>query len=73
MKKEIIHYRLIFAANVKKQRSRLQISQEELSYLSGLHRTYISSIERGNRNVSIDAMQKISTALDVPLYKLLQE
>ena len=66
------NFRLVFAINVKKIRTNLNLSQESLANLSGLHRTYISSVERAKRNVSIDAMAKISKALSVPLYKLLQ-
>jgi len=41
------------------------ISQEELAFLCGLHRTYISDIERGTRNVSLENIEKIARALNV--------
>ena len=63
----------IFAANVKEYRKKLGISQEDLADLSKLHRTYISSVERSKRNVSIEAMEKIANALGIKLSKLLEE
>ncbi len=48
-------------------------TQEELAYRSGLHRTYISSVERNGRNISIDAMEKIAEAFDVHIAELLEE
>lgn len=46
------------------------LSQQALGEISGLHWTYIGSVERGERNVSIDAMSRIAWALDVPLREL---
>ena len=50
---------------VRKLRKELGISQEELGFRAGLHRTYIGSIERGEQNVSIDNIHKIAKALEV--------
>ncbi len=50
----------------------MDISQEELSFRAGLHRNYISDVERGTRNVSLKAMEKIAHGLDTSLYKLLK-
>ena len=55
--------RLLFGEMVRQKRNALGISQEELSLSCGLHRTYISDIERGTRNVSIDNIGKIAEAL----------
>ncbi len=60
----------LFANNVKKYRNLKGISQEYLAELSGLHRTYISSIECYRRSVSLNNIQKIAKALDVDVYKL---
>lgn len=63
--------RITLGQNIKRARNERNFSQEKLAELSGLHRTYISAIERGIRNVSIDNIQKISSALGVEPYLLL--
>lgn len=63
--------RLLFAKNLKKYRLLKMISQEELAELSGLHRTYVSSVERGIKNISIDNMEKLANALGVDIRELL--
>ena len=52
---------------IKELRYKLGISQEELSFRSGVHRTYIASLEVGKRNVSIVTLEKIVKALEVSL------
>ena len=58
--------RILFGKRVRRLRQARGISQEELAFSSNLHRTYISDIERGTRNVSLDNIYKIAVALDVP-------
>lgn len=65
--------RQILAKNIRTLRLTAHISQEELAELCSLHRTYISDIERGNRNVSIDNIEKIATALHITASDLLKE
>jgi len=60
-----------FGLKVRAARRRLGISQEELAFRCRLHRTYISDIERGARNVSLINIRKISIALKVKPSKLL--
>lgn len=62
-----------FGLVVKTSRERLHISQEALAELAGLHRTYISDIERGFRNVSLKNIEKISMALHFPLWGIFFE
>lgn len=50
---------------IKALRNKLGISQEELGFRSGVHRTYIASLEVGKRNVSIATLEKIVNALEV--------
>ena len=57
--------REIFAANIKRLRKERGMSQEDLAFESGLHRTYISGIERGIRNVGLDNIGVIAEALGV--------
>src|SRR5437868_7687186 len=52
-----------FGAAVRLRRDHLGISQEELAGRAGLHRTYISDIERGARNVSLESIAKLAQAL----------
>ena len=47
-------------------------SQEELAHISGLHRTYIGAIERGERNLTLNSIIKIASALRVNLEELLK-
>ncbi len=52
---------------IKELRGKLGISQEELGFRSGVHRTYIASLEVGKRNISIVTLEKIVNALEVSL------
>lgn len=65
--------RLLFAKNIRKARIERKLSQEALADLCGLHRTYIGSIERGERNVSIDNIERIAFSLNVSPVFLLQD
>jgi transcriptional regulator with XRE-family HTH domain len=64
----------IVGNNIKKYRKILNISQEELAERAGLHRTYIGGIERGERNITLDSLQIIATALNVaPVVLIVEE
>lgn len=60
-----------FARNLRFVRKKREISQEELAALAGLHRTYIGSVERAERNISVDSMERLATALSVDIADLL--
>jgi len=64
--------REVFARNVRRIRGERKLSQEALADLAELHRTYVGSIERSERNVSIDNMERIARALGVPLQVLVE-
>lgn len=61
----------VFAANVRKRRLELSLSQEELAERAGVHRTYVGMLERGEKNVTIYNIERIAIALDVPPASLL--
>lgn len=53
----------LLGAAIRERRTFLRISQEELAVRSGLHRTYLSDVERGARNPSIKTIEEIAQAL----------
>lgn len=63
----------VFGTNMKKYRIALGLSQEKFAEKCGLHRTYISSVERFQRNISIENIQRIADALEIDTYKLFIE
>jgi len=62
----------IVSKNIRYYRNKLGISQEKLAELSNLHRTYIGSVERGERNLSLKNIEKIASALKISPYELLK-
>lgn len=60
----------LFGRAVRKRRRELDLSQEELAERAGLHRNYISDIERGDRNPSLENIQKLAKALDTKVSAL---
>jgi transcriptional regulator with XRE-family HTH domain len=60
-------------SRIRSLRERMKLSQEELGHLSGLHRTYIGAIERGERNPSVLSLQKIAKALKVAVKELFDD
>jgi len=61
------------AANVKTRRLRLGLSQEEFAEICGYHRTYIGSIERAERNITISTLEALAAALKVDALELLRQ
>lgn len=62
-----------FGAVIRRRRERKGYSQEEFAAVAGVHRTYMSSIERGKVQVSIAVAQKLADALEVPLSRVWKE
>jgi transcriptional regulator with XRE-family HTH domain len=60
-----------FGARLREVRERAKVSQEKLAELAGLHRTYVSSVERGQRNISLVNIAKLASALEVPMGDLM--
>lgn len=61
----------VFGTNLRRYRKRLGVSQEKFAEMCGLHRTYISDLERFQRSIALDNIQKIANALGIEPYKLL--
>lgn len=62
--------RKIFGAKLKCSRKQKELSQEELGFKASLHRTYISEVERGRRNISIVNIAKVAKALNLKIRDL---
>lgn len=60
-------------AVVAKHRQDAGYSQEEFAYRSRVHRTYMTGIEKGSRNPSLAVLERIATALAIPLGELITE
>ena len=69
---QIGELRRVVAANVRRLRKAKGLSQEAFADDCGLHRTYIGGIERAERNVSLDNIERMARALAVPGYELLK-
>ena len=63
----------ILGQRIRNYRTAKGLSQEKLAELSGCHPTYIGQIERGEKNATIESIEKISAALDVSLSKLFEK
>lgn len=61
-----------FGKKLRESRLRKKLSQGDVAKILGVHRTYISGLERGRRNPSLLTVQKIAKALGVPVENLLK-
>ena len=69
---QISTLKAVLSANIKARRKELGISQEKLALISGVDRSYMSEIERQIANPSIDALLRISNALQIAPAQLLE-
>lgn len=58
---------------IRNHRTRLGLSQEKLAELSGCHPTYIGQVERGEKNATLESIEKIAVALEIPLSELFEK
>ncbi|HEJ3696697.1 TPA: helix-turn-helix transcriptional regulator [Pseudomonas aeruginosa] len=65
-------FRIALGVAVRERRKQLGLSQDAFADLVGLHRTYIGGIERGERNLTLDNLERISTSLAVPMSVLVE-
>lgn len=63
--------RLVFAHNVRLMRINAGMSQERLADEAGLDRTFVGTLERGQRNISIDNIELIAKAIGMPAHELM--
>ncbi len=64
---------MLFAANMRRIRKEKALTQEKVAEAADLHVNYISSVERGERNISICNIERIAVALGVPMTALVIE
>ncbi|HOE74621.1 MAG TPA: helix-turn-helix transcriptional regulator [bacterium] len=70
MRKEILKK---FGNKVREERLKSKLSQEQLADLAGVHRTYIGMIERGEKNITLENIEKISKALEIELKTIFKD
>lgn len=63
----------LFGARVRELRLAAGLSQEKLAANAGMHRTYLSGVERGERNISLRNIARLARALDVSPAELLED
>lgn len=63
----------IIGQRIRKYRNKLGLSQEKLAEHAGCHETYIGQVERGEKNATLESIEKIASALGVPLSQLFEK
>jgi transcriptional regulator with XRE-family HTH domain len=71
--KDTSHLQEVIAANLRQRRLDMDMSQEEFADLCGYHRTYIGSIERSERNITVSTLEALANALRIEPAELLRE
>ena len=70
MKKDVL---IKFGQKVREERLKRKLSQEEFADIAGVHRTYVGMIERAEKNITLENIQKIANALSIKLSTLLTD
>ena len=68
-----MNFNLFIGHRISELRKLKQLSQENLAFKADIDRTYMSSIERGKRNISLAVAIKLSSALEIDLLKLIEK
>ncbi|MBR2930886.1 MAG: helix-turn-helix transcriptional regulator [Clostridia bacterium] len=63
----------ILGQRIRNYRTEMGLSQEKLAELSGCHATYVGQLERGEKNATIESIERIASALNVSLSKLFEK
>jgi transcriptional regulator with XRE-family HTH domain len=63
---------ILFGSNVRRIRTAKNMTQEKVAELAGLHHNYVSSVERGERNISICNIARLAEALSVTMSELVK-
>jgi transcriptional regulator with XRE-family HTH domain len=69
----LAHIRARFGERLRVVRTRQDLSQEKLGELAGLHRTFVSMVERGHRNVTLATVEKLAAALGCRMADLMPD
>lgn len=64
--------KILFGIRLRLAREAMELSQELLAEKAGLHRTYIGQVERGERNISVDSMERLAEAVGLHLWDMLR-
>ena len=64
--------KILFGVRLRLAREKMVLSQELLAEKAGLHRTYIGQVERGERNISVDSMERLADAVGLELWDMLR-
>lgn len=71
-KKTKTDIRVRFGVAIKMRREHLSLTQEDLAEKAGIHRTYLSDVERGARNLSLVNIERLAAALSLSISELFQ-
>ena len=63
----------LIGQRISNYRTQQKLSQEKLAELSGCHPTYIGQVERGEKNATLESIEKIASALNIPLAQLFEK
>ena len=67
------HLTKLIGQRIRNYRNQQNLSQEKLAEMSGCHPTYIGQVERGEKNATLESIEKISSALKIPLSQLFEK